>query len=85
MTKLIKQTGTMVFIQTSKATHWLFPQPKELTINMSQNKTSTQWVKDYTFVSTNENNQSFVMDSPAKKGGEKIGPSPMEAVLTMAC
>ena len=41
----------------------------------------TQWVKDYTFVSTNENNQSIVMDSPATSGGNKIGPSPMEVVL----
>ena len=48
---------------------------------MSKNTIMTQWVKDYTFVSTNENNQSIVMDSPATSGGNKIGPSPMEVVL----
>ncbi len=51
---------------------------------MSQNnltKVNTQWVKDYTFVSTNEDNQSVVMDSPASTGGDKIGPSPMEMIL----
>ncbi len=42
---------------------------------------STQWVKDYTFVSTNQAQQSIVMDSPATQGAEKIGPSPMEVVL----
>ena len=48
---------------------------------MKKNIVTTQWVKDYTFVSTNETNQSIVMDSPASKDGEKIGPSPMEVVL----
>lgn len=48
---------------------------------MSQNTISTQWVNDYTFVSSNENNHSIVMDSPATEGGKKIGPSPMEVVL----
>ena len=48
---------------------------------MSQNTLTTQWVKDYTFVSTNENNQSIVMDSPTTQGGDKVGPSPMEVVL----
>jgi putative redox protein len=48
---------------------------------MNKNTITTQWVKDYTFVSTNENNQSIVMDSPATTGGDKIGPSPMEVVL----
>ncbi len=48
---------------------------------MSKNSITTQWVKDYTFVSTNENNQSIVMDSPISKGDNKIGPSPMEVVL----
>ncbi len=48
---------------------------------MSQNTISTQWVNDYTFVSSNENNQSIVMDSPVIQGGKKIGPSPMEVVL----
>jgi putative redox protein len=48
---------------------------------MSQNTISTQWVNDYTFVSTNQDNQSIVMDSPAIQGGKKIGPSPMEVVL----
>ncbi len=48
---------------------------------MSKNTVTTQWVNDYTFVSTNENNQSLVMDSPITKGGDKIGPSPMEVVL----
>jgi len=42
---------------------------------------STQWVKDYTFVSTNEESQSIVMDSPITADGNKVGPSPMEAVL----
>lgn len=42
---------------------------------------TTQWVKDYTFVSTNAENQSMVMDSPVTKDGEKVGPSPMEVVL----
>ena len=48
---------------------------------MSQNTISTQWVNDYTFVSTNQDKQSIVMDSPAIQGGKKIGPSPMEVVL----
>ncbi len=43
--------------------------------------TTTQWVKNYTFVSTNEDNQSVVMDSPAEPGADKIGPSPMEMIL----
>ena len=48
---------------------------------MTKNTITTQWVKDYTFVSTNENNQSIVTDSPISKGGEKVAPSPMELVL----
>ncbi len=48
---------------------------------MKKNTVTTQWVKDYTFVSTNEDQQSMVMDSPVTKDGDKIGPSPMEAVL----
>ncbi|MGJ8662586.1 MAG: OsmC family protein [Marinicella sp.] len=48
---------------------------------MSQNTVTTQWVKDYTFVSTNQDKQSIVMDSPITKGGDKVGPSPMEVVL----
>ncbi len=48
---------------------------------MNKNIISTQWVKDYTFVSTNQDNQTIVMDSPAIKNGDKIGPSPMEVVL----
>ena len=46
-----------------------------------KNKVTTQWVKDYTFVSSNENLQSIVMDSPTTQTGEKIAPSPMEVVL----
>ncbi len=48
---------------------------------MSQNTITTQWVKDYTFVSTNQDQQSIVMDSPTTHGGEKVGPSPMEVIL----
>ncbi|GJM06195.1 MAG: hypothetical protein DHS20C09_21910 [marine bacterium B5-7] len=48
---------------------------------MSQNSVTTQWVKDYTFVSTNQDNQSIVMDSPVTTGGDKVGPSPMEVIL----
>ncbi len=48
---------------------------------MSKNTVTTQWVKDYTFVSTNESNQSVVLDAATSKNGEKIAPSPMEAVL----
>lgn len=48
---------------------------------MSQNSITTQWVKDYTFVSTNQNNQSVVMDSPITQDGDTVGPSPMEVVL----
>ena len=48
---------------------------------MSQATVVTQWVKDYTFVSTNEDQQSIVMDSPTTQGGNKVGPSPMEVVL----
>ena len=45
------------------------------------NTVTTQWLNDYTFVSTNADQQSIVMDSPTSKGGDKIGPSPMEVVL----
>ncbi len=48
---------------------------------MSKSELNTQWVDNYTFISTNEDNQSVVMDSPASKGDEKIGPLPMEMVL----
>ena len=48
---------------------------------MSKAEVSTQWINDYTFVSTNSNNQSIIMDSPVTTGGVKIGPSPMEVVL----
>lgn len=48
---------------------------------MTQTKVTTQWLNNYTFVSSNEDNQSIVMDSPSEKGGDKIGPSPMEVVL----
>ncbi len=48
---------------------------------MSNNELNTQWVDNYTFISTNEDNQSVVMDSPTSKEGEKIGPSPMEMIL----
>ncbi len=46
-----------------------------------KNTVSTQWVKDYTFVSTNADQQSIVMDSPATKDGGKVAPSPMDVVL----
>ncbi len=46
-----------------------------------KNTVTTQWVKDYTFVSSNQDNQSIVMDSPVSEGGDKVGPSPMEVVL----
>ncbi len=46
-----------------------------------KNMVSTQWVKDYTFVSTNEDQQSIVMDSPATDDGKKVAPSPMDVVL----
>ena len=50
---------------------------------MSHNtpQVTTKWLDNYTFVSANDSNQSIVMDSPTSKGGEKIGPSPMEVVL----
>lgn len=48
---------------------------------MNKTEVNTQWVKDYTFVSTNADNQSVVMDSPASEGADKIGPSPMEMIL----
>ncbi len=48
---------------------------------MSKNTVTTQWVKDYTFVSTNADNQSVVLDASISKEGTKIAPSPMEAVL----
>ncbi len=50
---------------------------------MSHNtpQVTTKWLDNYTFVSSNDSNQSIVMDSPTSKGGEKIGPSPMEVVL----
>ncbi|MEZ5471479.1 MAG: OsmC family protein [Marinicella sp.] len=48
---------------------------------MSKNTVTTQWVKDYTFVSTNESNQSVVLDASISRDGMKIAPSPMEAVL----
>lgn len=41
----------------------------------------TRWLDNYTFVSTNQDNQTLVMDSPTEKHGDKIGPSPMEMVL----
>ena len=48
---------------------------------MSKNTVTTQWVKDYTFVSTNEHNQSVVLDAATTKGGSTKAPSPMEVVL----
>ncbi|MCX7553187.1 OsmC family protein [Marinicella sp. S1101] len=41
----------------------------------------TRWLDNYTFVSTNQDNQTLVMDSPTEKHGDKVGPSPMEVVL----
>jgi putative redox protein len=46
-----------------------------------KNTVTTQWVNDYTFVSTNAEQQSIVMDSPTSPGGPKVGPSPMDVVL----
>lgn len=46
-----------------------------------KNSVTTQWVNDYTFVSTNADQQSIVMDSPTSPGGTKVGPSPMDVVL----
>ncbi len=48
---------------------------------MTDNKITTQWLNGYTFISTNADNQSLVMDSSTEQGGEKIGPSPMEVIL----
>lgn len=48
---------------------------------MSENTVTTQWVKDYTFVSTNQHQHSIIMDSPTTQGGEQIAPSPMDVVL----
>lgn len=48
---------------------------------MNQTKVTTKWLENYTFVSTNGENQSMVLDSPSENGGGKIGPSPMEVVL----
>lgn len=41
----------------------------------------TQWLNNYTFVSSNNDNQTVVMDAATEKGGDKIAPSPMEMVL----
>ena len=50
-------------------------------MNQDKPQVTTKWLDNYTFVSSNDSNQSIVMDSPATTGGEKIGPSPMEVVL----
>jgi len=50
-------------------------------MNQDKPQVTTKWLDNYTFVSSNDSNQSIVMDSPTTADGEKIGPSPMEVVL----
>ena len=41
----------------------------------------SHWLKDYTFVSTNQSGQSIITDSATEKDGSTCAPSPMDVVL----
>lgn len=47
----------------------------------STNTIQSHWLKDYTFISTNQDGQSIVTDSPTEKDGTSCAPSPMDVVL----
>jgi len=48
---------------------------------MSDVKIKTKWVDDYTFISSNEDHQSLIMDAAVGSDDRKKAPSPMEVVL----
>lgn len=48
---------------------------------MSAVKIKTDWVDHYTFISSNEDNQSLIMDASLHAEDTKKAPSPMEVVL----
>lgn len=48
---------------------------------MSQVKIKTDWVNHYTFISSNADNQSLIMDASLNAKDSKKAPSPMEVVL----
>ncbi len=41
----------------------------------------SQWLSDYTYVSTNSSGQSIITDAATEKGGSTLAPSPMDVVL----
>jgi|SRR5690554_346677 len=48
---------------------------------MSEVKIQTNWVDNYTFISSNEDNQSLIMDAKVDADSDKKAPTPMEVVL----
>ncbi len=47
----------------------------------TKNTIQSHWLKDYTFVSTNQNGQSIMTDSATEAGGNTSAASPMDVVL----
>lgn len=47
----------------------------------TENTIESQWLSDYTFVSTNASGQSIITDSPTETGGSSKATSPMDVVL----
>ncbi|KAA3640620.1 MAG: peroxiredoxin [Proteobacteria bacterium] len=48
---------------------------------MATVKIQTDWVNDFTFISSNEDHQSLIMDAQVHSNDRKRAPSPMEVVL----
>lgn len=48
---------------------------------MSEVNIHTNWVNNHTFISTNTDHQSLIMDAAVDSGDRKKAPSPMEVVL----
>lgn len=48
---------------------------------MSDVTIRTNWVDNYTFISSNEDNQSLIMDAQVDASDQKKAPSPMEVAL----
>ena len=48
---------------------------------MSKVNIKTDWVDKYTFISSNEDNQSLIMDAQVDAEDSKKAPTPMEVVL----
>lgn len=47
----------------------------------TENTVTSQWLDDYTFISTNSKGQSIVTDAAVETGGSTKAPSPMDVVL----